>query len=148
MMLITERKQNIVLIDDDAVYTFMTARILEKSKHFDQIITFKNGLEGIDFLKTNLQNTAALPDIILLDLNMPVMDGWEFLDEYKNIVGSIEKDIRIFIVTSSLDNADLDKIKESIEVVQYISKPFNDNHLEIILTDIKPLSNNFVVTHE
>jgi len=88
-------------------------------------LVFKNGKEAIEFFqnlspKERLENT---PELIFLDINMPVMNGWEFLNEFKNIRANIDNKLLLYVVSSSIDPMDYQKAKE-IEIVDgYLSKP-------------------------
>lgn len=74
--------KNLALVDDDDVFVYLTRKVLEQTEMVDKIKVFGNGSEAIKFLKENAGNPEILPEIILLDLNMPIMDGWAFLEEY------------------------------------------------------------------
>jgi CheY-like chemotaxis protein len=81
----------------------------------------------------NAQKPDALPDVILLDINMPIMDGWDFLEWFKEFKENLVKAIPIFMVSSSIDWRDIEKAKSYEEVIDYMSKPLTDgNFFEII----------------
>ena len=74
-----------------------------------------------------------MPDIILLDVNMPIMNGWEFLQAYKSIQHSMPKDIQIFLVTSSVDDADFRYAQQFTTVQDYIVKPISKDRMSELL---------------
>ncbi|WP_310554938.1 response regulator [Flavobacterium sp.] len=118
------------IIDDDKIFTFVLKKIIEKNENFMQVIDFKNGEDVIDIL-TNQTNK---PDIILLDLNMPVIDGWQFLEKIENLPD--KKEYNIFIMSSSIDIMDIEKSKKYSTVKDFISKPINEAKLNKIFESI------------
>lgn len=118
--------QNICLVDDDDVFHFIAKKIIERTDLVKNIKVFYNGREAIHFLKSSLFLMEELPDVILLDLNMPVMDGWEFLEEFISLKPKLEKKIPIYIVSSSNDPEDIMKAKSINEVTDFIIKPVTE----------------------
>ena len=90
--------KTLTLVDDDDIFVFLTTKIIEQTNLVDLIKVFGNGLDAINFLKENKNNVDALPDIILLDLSMPIMNGWQFLEEYNKLNPTIGKKITIYIL--------------------------------------------------
>jgi CheY-like chemotaxis protein len=121
--------KQLALVDDDDVFVFLTTRMLEKYKLVDLIKIFDNGYDALVFIKENLDNLEALPDIILLDLSMPIMDGWQFLDEFVKINARIGKKITIFICSSSISPDDLAHAKEINAVSDFVIKPMTKEKL-------------------
>jgi len=119
-------KHNVCLIDDDKVYQFTAKMILEATGLTSSIKTFFNGKEAIDFL-SNPENQQAdhLPDVIFLDINMPVMNGWNFLEAYEAIKQELPKNIVIYVVSSSVDESDIQKSRSYLAVTDYVIKPIN-----------------------
>ena len=116
---------NILLVDDDELNNFLCSRQIKKYKDDVILIIFENAKEALIYLKT----TKILPDIILLDINMPKMDGWKFLDKLK------KSDIvipTVFVVTYSERISDKKKAASYKEIKSYISKPLSEEKLEII----------------
>ncbi|WP_300567206.1 response regulator [Flavobacterium sp.] len=114
---------HICIIDDDRIYQYLAHKIISETNLVDEIDVFSNGLEAINFLKSAHSDKNKLPDIILLDLFMPVMDGWGFLKEYILIKPELVKKIPIYIVSSSIDPADIQKSKSIKNVTDFIVKP-------------------------
>lgn len=113
----------VFLVDDDKIFVFLAKRIIAETKIETEVIVFGNGLEAIDYLKEIKAQPELLPDIILLDLNMPVMDGWEFLDEYIDLGIVLKKQVPIYVVSSSISPLDIEKAKNIDIVSDYIFKP-------------------------
>ncbi|EIA08247.1 response regulator [Flavobacterium frigoris] len=117
------------IIDDDKLSIKLMSMLISKNNFCEEIISFFNPQFALDELKKNCNTPTNLPDVILLDLNMPILDGWQFLDEF--ILLPIKKEISIFIVSSSIDPHDIEMVKKYDMVKSYIMKPINATKLEI-----------------
>ncbi|WP_415376773.1 response regulator [Patiriisocius sp. Uisw_017] len=117
------------IVDDDKIYTFLVKKAIEQTNLVGTIKVFDNGLDAIDFLKKNAANRDTLPEIILLDLSMPVMDGWEFLEEYILLSPKLGRKITIYIISSSISPYDIAKAKSISLVTDYIIKPVSKEKL-------------------
>lgn len=116
-----EKIDLVYVIDDDPLYIFSMKKVLNLTDFCKRSEFFKNGKEALDDLVPKLSQNESLPDIIFLDISMPIMNGWEFLDHLS--AHSIEKEIKIFIVSSSIDPYDTDKSSSYGFVTDYIYKP-------------------------
>ena len=132
-------KKAIWVIDDDRIYQIIINKMIKRSEIFSAVTSFKNGKEAIDALQdvvTNkLENSDILPDLILLDINMPVMDGWEFMEKMGLLKSKFSKNITVYIVSSSIATEDKNKSKTYSDILGYISKPVTVNDLELIASD-------------
>jgi CheY-like chemotaxis protein len=117
------------IVDDDEIYTFLVKKTIEQTNLVDTIKVFGNGLDAIVFLKKNAANRDTLPEIILLDLSMPVMDGWEFLEEYILVSPKLGRKITIYIISSSISPFDIDRAKNISFVTDFIIKPVSKEKL-------------------
>jgi CheY-like chemotaxis protein len=123
----------LALVDDDDTFIFITKKVIEKNSDIKEIKTFSNGLDALNFLKENINDAYKLPEIIFLDLSMPIMDGWQFLDGFVNIPSPNAKKIIIYICSSSISPYDVDRAKKISAVKDYIVKPITkDKLIEII----------------
>lgn len=122
------------IIDDDKIYVNLVRKIIEIKKLSENLLIFKNGLEALEYFKVILSNMTEekLPDIIFLDLNMPVMDGWEFLGEFIKIKNNFDKKITLYVVSSSIDPRDLERAKSFNLVTDYLIKPIELKKFEKI----------------
>ncbi|MBL7910881.1 MAG: response regulator [Bacteroidia bacterium] len=128
--------KNLALVDDDEIFVFLTKMTIEESNIVDMVKVFRNGREAINFLNENSHDPTQLPEVILLDLSMPVMDGWQFLEEYIVLKPRIGKKIVIYIVSSSISPDDIQKAKNINEVTDYIIKPVTKEHLVEMLKNL------------
>jgi len=115
--------KSLFLVDDDEVYTFLTKRTIEETKLVDQIKVFSNGQDALEFLERAAGDKDLVPEVILLDINMPILDGWGFLEEFLAIKPSIGKRITIYIVSTSISPYDIERAKNISEVSDFIIKP-------------------------
>jgi CheY-like chemotaxis protein len=116
------------IIDDDKLSIRLMSMLISKNNFCEEIVSFYNPQTALDQLKNNASNPSQLPDVILLDLNMPVLDGWQFLDEFELV--DFAKKIVIFIVSSSIDPSDLEMAKNYPTVKSYIVKPLTSEKLK------------------
>lgn len=133
---------NIMLIDDNKIDLFVNQKIIELLAINSKVTTFDSGTSAIDFFKilegqSNFKS-VLFPDIILLDINMPEMDGFQFLSEFKKLKGFKNKHTRIYILSSSTNIEDVKKAKKKKSCIGFISKPLTTESLKKILPNCKP----------
>ncbi|SFA86145.1 Response regulator receiver domain-containing protein [Flavobacterium swingsii] len=121
-------QKRICIIDDDPIYKLITKKLIQKTKLYSETIEFNNGNEAIIYFEA----TSDLPDILLLDIEMPEMDGWEFLDEFCKLEKRINKESTVYIASSSIAIEDKLKAKEYKCVKEFLSKPINLDKLQKI----------------
>ena len=121
------------IIDDDPIFVYGTKRIIKEVDFAENVIVYSNGQDALDGLKKTCLANEPLPDVIFLDLNMPVLNGWEFLDEFKLCKSKKSKKILIYIISSSVDPRDLERVKDYEQVDTYILKPITPDDLSKIL---------------
>jgi two-component system chemotaxis response regulator CheY len=115
---------DVFVVDDDKVYHFILKNLLKRNNIEVNSRFFENGHDAIEGLKENSKNGTTIPDLILLDINMPVMDGWQFLEEFRKIKGTLNKETVIYMVSSSNSPFDLNKAKDfPNEIQDYFLKP-------------------------
>lgn len=115
----------ICIIDDDPIYQIITKKIINKSEIAGKIISFSNGAEAIDGLIELMNLPEQLPDIVLLDIDMPIMDGWNFMEAFERVKPMFTKEMAIYIVSSSIAISDKEKAKTFPEILGYLTKPIS-----------------------
>ncbi len=113
----------IALVDDDSIFQFTATRLIESAKLARKVLHFENGGEALQYLKENSLNSENLPDFLFLDINMPFVDGWMFLEDFVKIKSGLAKEIKIYMVSSSIDPRDMNRAKAFVEVVDFVVKP-------------------------
>lgn len=128
------------IIDDDPMSSFYIKRLAELGELAD-IITIYNKAQGaVDYLLHHKKSNSHLPDVILLDIYMPELDGWGFLQEFKKIKDQLIKDIVIYIISSSNHPKDVKHAESIGEVKGYFQKPVTIETLKTIVPDAKKVS--------
>lgn len=117
----------LLVIDDDAINIFIIKKLIEKTGYLLDIISMSNGELAIEHLKKQNDQDLLLPDLIFLDINMPIMTGWQFLAEYEKL--NLEKMIPVYMLSSSIFQNDIDKAKTFPNVKDFMSKPMSNNQL-------------------
>ncbi|WP_299182423.1 response regulator [uncultured Aquimarina sp.] len=130
-----QNTKSVCIIDDDNMYINLVSKIIELKKLSENVIVFKNGKDALDFFITSIDDHTnnRIPQVIFLDLNMPIMDGWEFLQEFDKIKDKIEESIDLYVVSSSIDSRDINKAKSIDLVSDYLTKPIKLGDFEKIL---------------
>lgn len=121
-MMSVKGKKIACVIDDDEIFKFLYKRATASIDLIEKTLFFENGLLAIDFFRQNADKSENLPDLVLLDLNMPIFDGWQFMDEFVKL-GPLNKKVTLYIVSSSVDANDLKKALMYNEVSDFIVKP-------------------------
>lgn len=120
------------LIDDDEIYLFSVKKVIEVNNLSETVLEFRNGQDAIDFFVQCSVSGGTLPDVILLDINMPVMNGWEFIEAFKKIKPALPKEIMLYVVSSSVDKSDVEKARSFSTVNDYLVKPITASQLKNI----------------
>lgn len=126
---IVGKYNKVMIIEDNDLDAYVLATLVRKNNIAKDVLEFKNGMEAIKYLELNKIHDDNLPDIIFLDICMPLMDGYEFLDQLAKIEIQIKSKCRIFMVSSCLDEINILKSKKYANVVSCIAKPINTEFL-------------------
>lgn len=130
-----KKLKRIILIDDDEATNYLHRMIIEKADCAEEIVVFTEAIKALDYLKSSTDGEHPSPSMILLDINMPVMNGWEFLDEYNNLPDEMKADVIVFMLSTSLNPVDRQKALEYNGVEGFKSKPLTSGMLMKIIED-------------
>lgn len=136
VVMINKKLQEVLFIDDDKILNFVNTRLFKK-EGFSRVICFENGNDAVVYMKKKYIGPKIEHDqnlvLIFLDLNMPYMNGWEFLKVFDDIKDVIITQIKIIILTSSFNPEEMEKGKKHKDVVAYINKPLTSEMLSKVL---------------
>ena len=124
--------KNVLLVDDDAVFNFLSKKMVKRLGVAKDIHTALNGREALDLFNSYYQGATTLPDVILLDLNMPIMDGFSFLEAFNRLEVPGKDRVKIVVVTSSHDPKDKERTMK-LGVTDYLTKPLQPEKLKAAL---------------
>lgn len=130
------KKSNILLVDDDKIYLYVMNKIINNLSNELSVTSFTDGEEAVKFLSLCKEENIMLPEVIFLDINMPFLDGWGFLTEFKKLKPKIDKEINIYIVSSSSLEEDKKRAEQFEELTGYIVKPVEEEELVSIFTKV------------
>src|SRR5688572_22036260 len=116
---------SILLVDDEHIFNFISSKILQGMGVTDNIHVALNGDEALNLLNSYFSGTQTVPRIIFLDLNMPIMDGFSFIEAFHRLAFAQKEKIVIAIVTSSQDPSDIHRAKE-LGIEHYLTKPLTE----------------------
>lgn len=139
-----------MIIDDDSISTMVTTWAAKGCNIFRDIEAVQSGRDGLDMLARVCEGSVVAPDVILLDLNMPVMNGFDFIEHFEKLSFPGKKNISIAILTSSDNQEDIDRAK-SLGIEHYLSKSLSPRDLQDLLISLysktKPgLASDYVAT--
>jgi len=121
------------VIDDDRIYHFLLKNLFKQNGIEINSTFFNNGHEAIEAIKLKKEQGEEMPDLILLDVNMPIMNGWQFLEEYAKLKEMLPKSSTIYMISSSNDEVDINKAKGYSDIVKdYFLKPICKEDLDKI----------------
>ncbi len=122
----------VMLVDDNDTDNFISKRIIEITKFAKEVEIKNSGKSALEYLEQNKENSEKLPNIIFLDINMPIVDGFVFLYEFEKFGRTLKDKCKVIILSSSDNKRDIDKIVNNNHVVKFITKPLTESALEEI----------------
>lgn len=123
----------ILVIDDDETTNLISKVIIDSSKKFENVIFKKDAFYALEYLKNYDSQNFIIPNLILLDINMPIMNGWKFLEEYKKLPEALKIQIKIVVFTASENILDIQKAQSIKEIDDSVNKPFSITKLNKII---------------
>ncbi|MFM7327624.1 MAG: response regulator [Bacteroidota bacterium] len=127
----------VMLVDDNDTDNFISKRIIEITGFAQRIEVRNSGKAALDYLRENQTNPDSIPNLIFLDINMPVVDGFVFLYEFDKFSDLVKSKARIIILSSSDNKRDIDKIVNNNHVINFITKPLTEVSLDEVRTILR-----------
>jgi len=130
------KHQTVMLIDDNELDNFINQKVIESSFFAEKIYVNTSGASALEFFKNLLVNKkltdTLIPSLIFLDINMPLMDGFQFMDEYNRLPKELKGKIKIVFLTTSISTNDKDMVAKYGNTVSFINKPLNEESLSTL----------------
>ncbi|MDH7448129.1 response regulator [Aquimarina sp. 2201CG14-23] len=123
----------VLLIDDDKATNFFNERVVTKHNSFDNVNTVQSGKAALDYLTKVEKEVTIKPDLIFLDINMPAMNGWEFLIEFAKLNKSITEGIKVILLSTSSNPDDVNESIKNHSVDDFINKPLSLDLLDNVI---------------
>jgi CheY-like chemotaxis protein len=127
-------KVNLAVIDDDEMYVLALKKLIEKVQLTDSTVYFENGKVALNYFDQWIHQVNLLPELILLDLNMPVTNGWQFIREFRKLKIKIDKKITIYMISNTINSDEIQKAREIEEITDFVCKPVTMVTLSKILS--------------
>jgi CheY-like chemotaxis protein len=124
--------RNVLLVDDNEIDNFINERIITSSSFCENVIVRNSADGALNYLKEIAGSEDKIPDIIFLDLNMPVKDGFGFLEDFSKLGDAITKHSKVIVLSSSISPEDINKASTNPYVFKYINKPLSEKYLEAV----------------
>ncbi|MGN0004001.1 MAG: response regulator [Sphingobacterium composti] len=129
------KSKNVVLIDDNAIFRMVFGAMLTHNENLDlTVCSYENALDALDGLKSDYDQQLELPDYLFVDINMPYMTGWELMEKIKEKEYAFLQNCKIFIISSSPLESDVQRIQQYPYINDYILKPVSKEKLLHLLT--------------
>jgi CheY-like chemotaxis protein len=125
-----ERIKRVVIIDDDPIFIFLLERMLTKIDFAEELVVYQESDLALQAIAENSEVHPTIPDVLFIDINMPVLDGFDFLTALRRL--SLSQRIHIYMVSSTCDPRDLEKVESFAEISEFLMKPVNSETLQTI----------------
>lgn len=122
----------VMLIDDNDTDNFISKRIIELTQFAHRVEVTSSGKGALEYLRQHQDDLANLPDLIFLDINMPIVDGFMFLYEFENLKPSVREKCKVIILSSSDNQRDINRLINNEYVIKYVTKPLTQGALDEI----------------
>ena len=125
-----QKHTHFIVIDDDPINNLLCSKNIKKNIQEADVITFTEAEKGLDHIKSFFNEPNVENAVLFLDINMPIMTGWEFMEEFEKLNSLIKDQVFIYILSSSIHQEDKLKAKNHPDVVDYIEKPLSAEFLQ------------------
>ncbi|MEJ6979957.1 response regulator [Pedobacter sp. P351] len=129
-------KINLAVIDDDELYVLALKKLIDGVQLTDKTVYFENGKLALNYLDQFIHHSHLLPELILLDSNMPETNGWQFIKEFRKLKTKIDKKITIYMISDTKNEEEIHRARETEEITDFICKPVTMHTLSKILSEL------------
>lgn len=126
-------KLNFIVIDDSKLDCFIAEKIIRNTGRSESIMSFLHATEALEYLKNNKPNDEDIKTILMVDIQMPVMNGFDFVEAFDKLQDIKRKNFIIYVLSSSINENDLNRVRYLTSVIQFLNKPLTSNTLSALL---------------
>ncbi len=127
------RYKSVMIVDDNEIDCLINEKMIEAARFAEKVFTYSSGSGALDYLRNidkNALDASLIPQLIFLDINMPILDGFQFLDEFEKFSDSLKSHTKILMVSSSISPRDIERANSNPRVRKYVNKPLSVKTLE------------------
>lgn len=125
--------ESVMIIDDNAIDLYISSRLIIKNYFGKKVLEYSDANEALKYLQDNQHNISVLPQVIFVDIYMPLMSGFEFLEAYEKLPSDLKNYCKVYIISSTIDDDDIQRARTDINVISFQVKPINKEFLNRII---------------
>jgi len=126
-------QKKVLLIDDSEIDNFINKAVLSKSEIISEIFVKESGIDALAFLENLMDIPDSFPDFIFVDIRMPLMDGFEFMDNYTKLPIEVKSKCKVYVLSSSIDPIDVEKVQNHKDVEMHLTKPLAHHSIDVLI---------------
>lgn len=124
--------ENVMIIDDNVIDLYIASRMITKNNFGKKVHTYSKAQDALDFLRENQNNEEVLPQIIFVDIYMPIMSGFEFLTSYNELPEKLKSHCDVYVISSTIDDHDIIRASTDVNIIAFQVKPITKDFLDQI----------------
>lgn len=124
--------EEVMIIDDNKIDLYINSQTILRSNFGQKILEYSSAISALDYLRQNSNNLSIIPEVIFVDIYMPEMSGFEFMEAYDGLCENIKQYSKVYIISSTIDIQDINRVKADCNVIAFQEKPLSRSFLETI----------------